>query len=654
MVAPADLSFEPIAVTRAGYDNTGAANTGTDTVLTTKRERLPWPNQGTLTAAGVWMTRYIYSDDAVAGATNSSNASSPKPVCAHALPGRRVIGDTLVHQIVAYHASGIACVAFTATDGTTSVTQKVFTPTILTGGYDRYAVTGYACSVDVSTLANDVPVTLSIKVYPRFGVAASVRDTASQTDPWRFSNLVYYRSTSRAANPPLAYVSPTGNNTTGVISTDPVAAAANPFLTDKGALDKAQTVLTGTDDKLSGLQLRFAEGTYVAATPANANLNMSGEVIFTAAPGAAKANVIYTFGTANGPRPRCRAVRYKGITVRRTGAFYLAYDASAQVVIEDSEFDLNGNTGTLNSTGATGATLNFLGANSSSLGTVSALKANASLAVSLIRGSLLAGASGAEFATELRTVLGSDLPKVSNDNSVGRDQSGIVISSTHMANLDTGGISLSFSQGPGGSDPIEGVAIVQAAATWAGSTGSGRILAFSADGATANTDNIIFWHNTLPSNVSSGRVNAFYDETDGVLRTHKNISMIGNLFGQFNIKQDVFQGSGHSDPNGGLHVGGWSVLNGVGCRGNFSQWADASGATAGTVGGFSQEYPGPSCNFGTSLTVKNDPLFVSSSNVRLQAGSPAANLVTDSPCPYDLDGNPRAATDAAGAYRKAS
>lgn len=85
----------------------------------------------------------------------------------------------------------------------------------------------------------------------------------------------------------------------------------------------------------------------------------------------------------------------------------------------------------------------------------------------------------------------------------------------------------------------------------------------------------------------------------------------------------------------------------------------------GSIGtSFAQAYFGLGASFGVTNTgAGNDPLFTSyqgttigpvagagNGTYTLQTGSPAKSLVTSSPVPFDLAGNARSGTVAAGAY----
>lgn len=96
----------------------------------------------------------------------------------------------------------------------------------------------------------------------------------------------------------------------------------------------------------------------------------------------------------------------------------------------------------------------------------------------------------------------------------------------------------------------------------------------------------------------------------------------------------------------------------------FMCCAITRGGSGGLGTSFAQEYPGPNYSYGTTNSgAGNDPLFTSYQAVTagpvagagngtytIGTSSPAKNLVTNSPLPFDLAGNARSGTVAAGAY----
>lgn len=95
MDVPADLTFEQVPLSRQGYDATGAPVAISESVVTTKRVRQPFPNQASLTATMVALSDYVYSTDTISGVTNNSAETSPKPVANWSIIDRRVVGNSL-------------------------------------------------------------------------------------------------------------------------------------------------------------------------------------------------------------------------------------------------------------------------------------------------------------------------------------------------------------------------------------------------------------------------------------------------------------------------------------------------------------------------------------------------------------------------------
>lgn len=132
MISPADLALSPVMVSRQGFDATGAATTHSETLYTTKRVRQAYPNQAVLTTDTVALGDYVYSTDTIAGVTNSSSETSPKPIANWTMADRKVVGNSLTLSLVAFHRNAragkpVAAVVFRATDGTATVTATAST-----------------------------------------------------------------------------------------------------------------------------------------------------------------------------------------------------------------------------------------------------------------------------------------------------------------------------------------------------------------------------------------------------------------------------------------------------------------------------------------------------------------------------------------------
>lgn len=638
MVAPADLAFEEVSVSRQGFDATGAAATIAETLLTTKRVRLPYPDQGTLTADSVALSDFVYSSDTIAGVTNNSAVVSPKPVAHWVSTDREIVGNSLTPELVAFHRNGIACVVFRATDGTTTVTATAIAPVVSGRTGDRNAVLVWRAALDLSTLADNADITVNAEVFPRIGVAASVRDSADGANLWQFSPRTWRRNTARAAAPPIVYVASGGNDSTGAVDTNDATAAASPCATLTGAFNRARAVLGTAAGSLDGLRVRLTAGTWARASSPTSN-TVNAHVIVEPGTGVAKEDAIFQFGAATNTFG-VTYVKHRGLTVRRAGAFYAFSGSAGYCLFEDCDFDF----ATFNGALASGtAPFFFNGVSFTNLGTGSALQAGAP-PIAMLRGCSF-GSANSNTSIEPNLIVGCDIRGCRTASGT-RDISGGAIAFNSWLQTAGAGSVISLNQAAA----IDGYAVVQNVLEWTSAT-SNAALAPSNDNGAADTSHVIFWHNTVAGFDIYGRSNILYNDTAADPRSHVLASFVGNIHVQINTKHDVFA-------TDGTRTGGWAYLNGVGCRGEFSRYQDAGGGT------WKQDYPGLGASIGTIRTgAGNDPLFTDPEHTTsgptagaglgtytLQAGSPAEDIVTSAPLPFDLAGNARAATANAGAY----
>ncbi|HEX8056031.1 MAG TPA: hypothetical protein VF481_05180, partial [Novosphingobium sp.] len=346
---PADLSLLPVAVTRQGFDAAGAATTHVDTLYLTKRVRQAYPNQASFTANSQALSDYVYATDTIAGVVNGSTEASPRPIAAWVMTDRRIVGNSLDLECVAFHRNGrngkpVACVMFRATDGTTTVTAIASAMVVSPGSYDRCAVLVYRATIDISSLSDNANITCNAKVYPWIGDSGAVLDSADQSAAREFSPRTYRKNTSRAAAPLYIAVKSTGNDNTGVTSTNEATAVATPCLTVTGAINRARALLGTGTGSLDGLVVVLDAGTWSrSGTPTSNTTNA--EVVFQPISGVAKASCIFQFGAANNSFG-LDFFRMKGLTVQRAGALSNNATNGGLSFYEDCTVDFNGNTTT--------------------------------------------------------------------------------------------------------------------------------------------------------------------------------------------------------------------------------------------------------------------------------------------------------------------
>lgn len=656
MVNPTELAYYAVPIIDTGYDSTGTAIPVIENRYTTKRIRLPYPAQASLTAADAALNDYVYSTATIDGAVNSSALLSPKPVASWVVPDRAVIGNTLVLDIVAFHRNGrngkpVAAVTGTATDGTTTVTATTSTPIILGHSGDLNAVVGYRLTFDVTTLTNQALITANAKVFPHVGGSASVLDSSTGTAGNRgFVPLVFFKHTAKAANPPYVYV----NATSGVdatvdangaaagitkVSTTAATAAANPFLTMVSAFNALRAATAVTGGFSTGCVVRIVgtvaqdAGSYTSATYQN-----GGELVIE---GVAGSTPILTFGAASNRNTYNPYIRYRNIGMYRNGANAMG-NGTTVAVLENVVFDggaaATPMTGTNSHIWVMGMTLTNPGA-------------NLNYTSSQLR---MARGIGAvtTFNIENWITLGCYIQAMWVPTIVAtRVPNGGIFAFNRITKV--AGSSIAF--GLVGYD-IDGYAFVQNIIEKY-DTVNQTTFRVSPDNDTSNITHFICWHNTFTGFGLYGRSNILYDENTTTARTHKLQSFVGNIHTQINHKSDIFR-------TDGTRTGAWGYGNGVGCLGEFSMFVDAGPNQL----SFRQDYPGLKANIGQSQTVRNDPLFTNYAGTTntgttavagagdgtytIETGSPAIGVLTtaEEVLPVDLAGNTRN-RGTVGAYR---
>jgi hypothetical protein len=642
-------SPEQFTLTRQGY--VGITPTSlSENLVVTQRVRQAFPNQASLTAGQVALSDYVYSTDTIAGGkTNNSTETSPKPVANWALPDRQVVGNTVRLEVVAFHRNArareeVAAVEFSAFDGTTTVTQVVTTSTILGHSGDQFPVIGYACDLDISTLANPATITCNAKVYPHVGASGSVLDSAGSSVAREFSPRTYRRDTTLAASPFYVYVTTGGVDATGAVSTSAATAEASPCLTIAGAFTRIQSVR----GDLMGVEIRLGNGTFVLNGDGSSKTQGAGELIITRDPNISRANAIMTFGLA-AARLRFNQtptgggwIRFRDITVTRTGTLSLQGEATSQLqaTFENCAFNnASHNAGMLTQTN-----VYFLGTSISN--TASSLLNPGTHEIRMLRGMTCPGITNYEAWLVLGcSFIGTALAPLRGSRSA----TGSINAYSRITGLDPTGSGYNF----GFSENVAQYALCQNILEFISATTATNIRT-SADSATGTNTHAIIHNNTMAGFFSNGRDNLFYE--DGATpRTSKLMSCRANIHVQINTKGDVFVSNG-------ARVGNWAYLYGVGCDAEWSQFIDADNAGLGTA--FAQAFPGLRANIGTSNSVRNDPLFTAyagttsgpsagagGGNYALTAPSPCKAKVTNPPLRFDLAGATRSATAASiGAY----
>lgn len=663
---PVDLSFEEIPVTRAGFDDAGNQVARNDTLLLTKRVRQAYPNQASFTADKVALSDYVYSTDTIAGVTNSSTEASPKPIAAWVMPDRLLVGNSVAWEIVAFHRNAragrqVACVQVRATDGTnTTAWQTVSSTGISTLCEDVNPIEVYSGSLDISALATGL-VTLQGRVLPWVGGVASILDSSEQTAYRQFSPRYFLKNTTRHAAPPLAYVSSVGDDDIGSWSTDAATAEATPFLTIGGAMmavDHATRGTPATDGVMDGCRIRLMDAITAGSTTTTRPQNVASLVI-EPAPGVSRAQAVLTMasnfrarlGVTGLTSPLAEgAVLFKGVTIERVGTPTMMGESAVMLHTYMQDCIFAGDSG---SNFRANAHASMFGV--TFIGTPPSLGLSGAMEYRILRGVTCTIQSG---GVEGNLLIGSTITNNGSFAYATPDQQVIIYNNKFPSPNSSNGIGR-INGAVSGADygPIAFVQnLIETTHTNAGTMGLG----IANDGANGNLVHAVVMHNTFTGYSSAGRTNVFYDDHATVLRNHKLIREVGNIHSQLNTKGDVFKADG-------TRLGQFAYTHGVGVNANFLQFLPNSLQAHSEV----QSFKGVGTVDAPSNTVRNDPLFVdykgttgSSSTTftagagggdyRLQAASPAKDIVTDPVLRFDLVGQPRpTSNDSAGAYQTA-
>jgi hypothetical protein len=682
----------PFSVFRAGFNANADATTYLDTLYVTRKVRQPAPNDASASASTYALSDYVYADDSLVGATNSSSLHSPKPAARIVTLDRGVLGNAIGGsswpvEIVAGHRDArlgreVACVVYKITDGTTVITVKVSAPTLSTNPHDQTSVTVFALpETDISSLADGL-ITLDAEVYPWVGVAASVRKTTDSTNDYEFTSQYWRKNPTLAASPPIAYVDPAAaDDLTGVVSTTEATAAASPFKTIKGAADAADTSLGGTANGIDGLIIKLLDGTHVPASWGASRRQKIARVTITRAPtSTSRAAVIISPGaavwspnlTGSLVSPLARgALHFKDVQITRAGVQSIC-NGGSWLDLENVGFSPGAQTNNnligssvmlrINGMTPTGAT-----------GTNQRWGPQTNPRMVLIR-----GYNGELFCPLERICLvGNALDKPTGINM---QPAAVTLPENHVVAYNkVYRINTNILAGNESNADVKDYFWSYNQFEWITTT-SGHALSVSNDGMSYSNDHVIQHHNTYVGWNVMGRENLHYDE-GATPRLSRLASYYGNIHVAAFTKGDRFRYTNEANPEGftsgspSTRLGNWAFLYGVGCNYNFSQFTTNGPLVSDNQ---AQVYQGRGSDIGVtwnnaSQTTRLDPLFVDNKGTksifeatgagsattanaglgfgdyRLQSGSPAKSKVLAPIRPYTLDGVAVGSADHMGA-----
>lgn len=697
-IAPSDNKI--VALSRAGFDSTGSVTTYAEQLLLTQRLRKPYStaysqlasasynNAGVI--SGNWqdpskvaIEDYVYStDQLLGGGTNNSGETSPKPIASWATFDRTTVGDSIVVEIVAAHRNArngeqVACVEFSATDGTNSIAPVKVSASVVSGNpADLNSVIVYKATLNIAALNDNSTITVNCKVYPWIGNASSVLDSSANTAGTRtFCPQVYYKSTARAAAvPAYVYVSSTGVDATVLatgatagsvqkVSATAATAAANPFLTVGSAHSALIAATNLTSGKVDACIIRIVDQVAPGAAPAAAQ-NLGSDVIIEGDPLAGAGVPVILLTTNWGTRMTYMRLR-GNITLKRNGSGAWQLTNTTQLNVEGATMDCGAtaNNGVWVS-GCLGKAVGLTVLNSTNL----PFSVTAANHWPLLRG-VTAGSTSVVSTFDAFGLMGSILTN-SGANLGGVDpEVGSMIAFNKF--FKCVGATITTTGGNGGVGGTSSqLCVLQNVIEYVSAT-SQPSFRMSGDDATNNLTHVVVHNNTFAGYSDWGRANVFYNETSGTARVHKLLSSKNNIHVQLNSKQDSFHGcqdTGNAAANQAespSFIGGWPGMYGVGWANEMILYADAQNQPASSGSAFAQAFSGVNASWGAAGS-PIDPLFTSPAHTTagspatagagagtytLQAGSPAAGRVSKPTLKFDLAGASRLSTnDSCGAY----
>jgi len=582
-------------VVHKGFSETAQPTTYTDRRTLTRRMRQPYTTAAAAThllgdGLRVALSHHVLAPTVAtlpAGITNGATDEGPRPIASWKDRNRRVVGDTALTQVEAYHWSGrnkkpVAAVLawFESTDGSKRTAKTALTgPRALTNtGADRFTVIGYegavACATwdDGTAIPDGTVLIRQAAVYPWVGIDANIQTTVGGlVDGRGFTPQSFLKHTARANSPVHVCLSTTGTDATvtasgatsgGVqkVSTDIAVARANPFLTLVSAFNalKAATGLTGGFS--DGCIINLGAGTFeVTGNPITGTWTTGGEVRVRTDPTlAAYAGVLNLSATTPFRQPY---LTYERVRFLKPSTFQLS--AATRLSLVDCQVELT-NTGALFGSISGGVFINGLEV----IGTpTNSTLVSGTTPFMLVRGVKQTGGSidcfnltGCAFTGTLFLFSA-------------RPQSGAMM--TSFANLGiTNGSQAMLTI----NETCENIAIVSYVVQFT-SANDGIFFSLSGDGGTANIRHLCQWYGIEAGANARGRRNRGYDENTTALRQfsfwdERSIVQTGADY----TKHDWFVGENLGAANPQTHVGGWNVLYKVGSLGVLYSTVNEAGS----------------------------------------------------------------------------
>lgn len=702
-----------------GFDDSGEFTYITRSIVGTKFVRMPFPNEvfadhrmtGSNVVIKINLSDYIYSEDTGSvtidaeyytsgsglGGISSNALSSYSLINSSSITYPKVIGNWYWPcwdiatgsfyrlRMGAFHRSAeqgrpVRCVKFTGRDNSGNVISSFVTGAIIdTTMQDAVPVIEYVWDMPLETLTQGQLITCSFAAYPWYGNSSSILDTSlspfshsiSGIGTPYYSDIYVLNDKNNTYGQTICVVdSSTGNDSTGVpidSSSFNILSPPPAFATIGKAASSASVynnVMRGRND-VGNVIIYVKEGEYrwLGSSNSYGNIPLTWCTI-TKFPGADR-NLVKISGSS-GNLDISDRVKIDGVNICHTGGSGLI-SGIRYLWIHNCELSASG-PATIYANNLAYATHNLV----KQIGVGFRAFSGTTMHYSIIRGNTYKSPTTAYPFQYTFTCIGNlgnrdtasatiqDANTFGINNYLPNLYSGsnvIFAYNAYYKGRAIGNLAFSFYSVNmyASSEEFHGCAIVQNLYEQIESSGTAILWV----GADANPGdylyNIISWHNTLIGQ----RQNWGYNDSGSSPKYKINWQSKNNLIDDSNTKTDTFTGYG---PASGNRTGNWSIVNGVGHKGNF--FGNVGGIGAGITMefcGINSVHKGTSTSYPASFLQYVDRRAATattdgsgSGNYRLSGSSPIVNIGSnkfDLVLPYDIEGNPRTTTtNYAGAY----
>lgn len=354
-VVPGDERY--VVVQSAGFDAVGQPTTVTRNLAMTGRIDEIYPNHGTLTADQVALSETIYNTCVVPGLANNSVEAPPLPIGLWITKDRQRWGASVNCQLFVAHAQArngrpAAAVKFIVSDVTGNSAELIVSATTQKSYQSGLSLDVYEGDVSTSALNQGEQITIDAVIYPWIGNAFRISTDADAYPSPNLSVLKGLCDKDGTYGEIFAYVSSTGNDGTGVTSTNSATAQATPFATIAAAniALKAANNTTFSRNNLSGCVCRLEVGDHEFDAP-NPNGDDPADIAFIieAANPANKATTGLTQPSGNNNNSQPLYIQIRSLTAKKgpNNVRIMQNDQASTyepfIIWDDVTFDLNGN-----------------------------------------------------------------------------------------------------------------------------------------------------------------------------------------------------------------------------------------------------------------------------------------------------------------------